>query len=78
MGEGRFIEKLGNGSGFFQKWLEVDRFVGKWVGVCRFCRKMGTMGCFPKKMSESGSLFLKNGWEWVAFVKKWVAVGCFY
>ena len=33
----------------------------------RFCRKMG----------ESGSLFLKNGWESVVFVKKWVGVGCF-
>ena len=28
-------------------------------------------------MGESGSLFLKNGWEWVVFVKKWVGVGCF-
>ena len=37
------------------------------MGVRRFCRKMG----------ESGSLFLKNGWEWVVFVKKWVGVGCF-
>ena len=63
---------------FFKNGWESIVFVGKWVGVCRFCRKMGTMGCFPKKMSESGSLFLKNGWEWVAFVKKWVGVGCFY
>ena len=37
------------------------------MGVRRFCRKMG----------ESGSLFLKNGWESVVFVKKWVGVGCF-
>ena len=42
---------------------------------------------FKKKMNGSGSLFfkiggnglflLKNGWEWVDFVKKWVGMGCF-
>ena len=35
------------------------------------------MRCFCRKMGESGSLFLKNGWESVVFVKKWVGVGCF-
>ena len=33
--------------------------------MCRFCRKMG----------ESGSLFLKNGLEWVAYLEKWVGAG---
>ena len=40
-------------------------FLEKWVRVGRYCRKMG----------RSGSLFLKNGWEWVVFREKWVGVG---
>ena len=36
--------------------------------MCRFCQKMG----------GSGSLFLKNGWEWVVFLEKWVGAGRFY
>ena len=35
------------------------------------------MGGFGQKMGGSRLFFLKNGWEWVTFVKKWVGVGCF-
>ena len=26
-------------------------------------------------MGGSGTLFLKNGWEWIVFLEKWVGVG---
>ena len=55
-----------SGNGFFSSemgesglWLSK-----KWVGVCRFCRKIG----------GSGLLFLKNAWEGVVFLEKWVVV----
>ena len=28
-------------------------------------------------MGENGLLMSKNGWEWIAFLEKWVAVVCF-
>ena len=46
MREGRFIEKLGNGSGFFQKWLEVDRFCWKMGRSVSFLSKNGYDGLF--------------------------------
>ena len=29
-------------------------------------------------MGESVSFLSKNGWEWVAFVEKWVGMGLFF
>ena len=47
MGEGRFIEKLGNGSFFFfQKWLGVDRFCWKMGRSVSFLSKNGYDGLF--------------------------------
>ena len=36
---------------------------------------MGGDGSLFLKIGGSGLFLLKNGWEWVAFVEKWVGVG---
>ena len=84
---GRFIEKLGNGLFLFKNGWESIVFVEKSVGVCRFCRKIGGSRFFLKKWvrvshycrnkDKSVSFLLKNGWEWVVFLKKWFRVGYF-
>ena len=40
-----------------------------------FLEKLGGSGSLFLKIGGSGLFLLKNGWEWVAFVEKWVGVG---
>ena len=42
-----------------------------------FLEKWGGSGSLFLKIRGSGLFLLKNGWDWVAFVEKWVSVGCF-
>ena len=40
-------------------------------------KKVGRSVSFSIKNSWEGAFLLKIGWECVAFVKKWMGVGCF-